>query len=93
MSVERACCDSLAQYVCVCIGQGVRVRVSGLATGTAALTDLHDGWVPDALAGFSEGQSIRAVRLPSKQPTGRARQQSVACDLHKRDGLQSAELA
>ncbi|KXZ56455.1 hypothetical protein GPECTOR_1g407 [Gonium pectorale] len=41
-------------------GGGVRVSLGAGRPGKVALTDIHDGWVPDALAGVAEGDYVRA---------------------------------
>lgn len=41
-------------------GSGVRIQLSHKRVGRAALTDLHDAWVPNALKGIKEGMFVRA---------------------------------
>ncbi|KAG2498018.1 hypothetical protein HYH03_004276 [Edaphochlamys debaryana] len=41
-------------------GAGVRVAIGAKRFGRVALTDIHDTWVPDALAGLTEGAYVRA---------------------------------
>jgi predicted RNA-binding protein with RPS1 domain len=42
------------------LGAGVVIELTKTLKGIVALTDLHDGWVPNALAGLNPGQFVRA---------------------------------
>lgn len=42
------------------LGAGVVIELTKTLKGIVALTDLHDGWVPNALAGVNPGQFVRA---------------------------------
>ncbi|KAK9804637.1 hypothetical protein WJX73_002075 [Symbiochloris irregularis] len=45
-------------------GSGVRLQLGHRGTGLAALTDLHDGWVDNALEGLKVGAVVKALLLP-----------------------------
>jgi rRNA biogenesis protein RRP5 len=42
------------------LGAGVVIELTKTLKGIVALTDLHDGWVSNALAGLNPGQFVRA---------------------------------
>lgn len=44
-------------------GAGVRVQLGARSSGRVALTDIHDGPVPQALAGLEAGQYVQAAVL------------------------------
>eukprot|EP00955_Chlamydomonas_euryale_P022290 235489-Chlamydomonas_euryale.AAC.2 len=51
--------STLAGRVVAVTGGGLRVALPGRHTGTVALTDLHDRWVPNAVAGIAKGAYVR----------------------------------
>ena len=51
-------------------GRGVTVQLPGHAYGVAALADLHDTWVADALAGLQAGVFVRCRVLGLAAPRG-----------------------
>jgi hypothetical protein len=53
-------------------GSGVLVQLGWHALGLVALTDIHDSWVDNALAGLAEGTFVRA-RVLDGPPDARGR--------------------
>jgi rRNA biogenesis protein RRP5 len=53
-------------------GSGVLVQLGWHALGLVSLSDIHDSWVPNALAGLQEGAFVRA-RVLDSPPDARGR--------------------
>ena len=49
----------------LCAGSGIRVHLPAARVGTIAVTDIHDSFVEDALAGLAVGDFVRCQCLVS----------------------------
>ncbi|KAG1654779.1 hypothetical protein FOA52_007439 [Chlamydomonas sp. UWO 241] len=62
--------STLTGRVVAVSGAGLRVALPGKRTGTIALTDMHDTWVPNALEGVVKGAYVRVKVLPKASQMG-----------------------
>ena len=66
-------------------GEGVVVQIGPRQQGVVALTDIHDFWVPNALAGISKGTFVKA-RVLDDTAAGSGQGSRVALSLRHSDG-------
>ena len=67
-------------------GAGVRIQLGPHAYGIAAMIDLHDAWVPNALANIQDGTFVKACVLenPGREAAAKAQEQLQSKSKKKR---------